>query len=101
MNRLGDALVDLESATRMAPDVPRYAYVYAVALNSAGEPDRAVQVVYQALERQPFDRDLLSLGISLHRDQGDFGRARDLARRLLEVAPNDPAILRMIGELGN
>jgi Flp pilus assembly protein TadD len=101
MNRLGDALVDLESATRMAPDVPRYAYVYAVALNSAGEPDRAVQLVYQALERQPFDRDLLSLGISLHRDQGDFGRARDLARRLLEVAPNDPAILRMIGELGN
>jgi Flp pilus assembly protein TadD len=52
------ALAELQEATELAPDDPRFAYVYAVALNGTGKPREALAVTEAALERAPGDRAL-------------------------------------------
>ena len=56
--QLSAALIELERAATLAPEQARYVYVYAVALDSAGEPDRAREVLETARQRHPEDGSL-------------------------------------------
>jgi predicted Zn-dependent protease len=55
--RLCRALDLLRRAHELAPDSARYAYVYAVALNSTGASGQAMAVLGQAHRQHPTDRD--------------------------------------------
>jgi tetratricopeptide (TPR) repeat protein len=55
-----NALKALAAASRLDPANARYAYVYAVALNDAGQQKQAMQVLATALARNPYDRDVLA-----------------------------------------
>jgi len=57
--RLHDALPMLAKAAALRPDVPRYAFVHGVALHEAGDTPRALDVLRQAHERFPADREIL------------------------------------------
>ena len=48
-----DALAELATAARLAPDNPRLAYVHAVALHDAGELAQARQLLTTAAARFP------------------------------------------------
>lgn len=50
------AIVELRRATDLAPDDTRYAYVYAVALHSAGETRQAIAFLEEFHARRPGDR---------------------------------------------
>ncbi|MFQ3324431.1 MAG: putative CXXCH cytochrome family protein [Pseudomonadales bacterium] len=58
--QLTDALVSLKTASELAPETIRYAYVYAVALDSAGQTQQAVDQLLKALKWAPQDYQLLS-----------------------------------------
>ena len=47
-NRHDEALPELRAAAELAPESARFVYVYAVALNSLGEPEEALQVLEEA-----------------------------------------------------
>jgi predicted CXXCH cytochrome family protein len=55
------ALVQLESAFIQRPDNPRYALVYAVALDNQGRTSEAVTVLQKAAETRPRDAQLLQV----------------------------------------
>ena len=57
-NRHSEALEDLRWAAELAPGVARFSYVYAVALNSLGDPAAARQVLEDAAVRHPDDPDI-------------------------------------------
>ena len=54
-----EAVAELGRAAELAPENPRYAYVYAVALQETGRAGDAVPVLEAALRRHPTDPDLL------------------------------------------
>jgi len=54
------ALQELALAAKLAPDNARYAYVYAIGLNSAGKQREALTVLKAADAQQPYNLDLLS-----------------------------------------
>ncbi len=62
-----EALVELQRAYSLGPDNPRFAYVYAVALNSMGQQDEALRIAELARDRFPSDDDLRNLWQSLQR----------------------------------
>ena len=72
LKRLDEALGELRRAAELAPEQARYAYVYAVALHSAGRGGEAMTVLKDSLARHPDDRDTLLALISFSRDAGDF-----------------------------
>ena len=48
--RPADALAEFRAATEIEPDRARYAYVYAVALHSAGQVDEAIALLALSLD---------------------------------------------------
>jgi predicted Zn-dependent protease len=75
LGRKDEALAALQLATRLAPDDARFAYVYAVGLDSAAKPDAAVTELTRALARHPNDRQLADALTAMRHDAGGGARA--------------------------
>jgi Tfp pilus assembly protein PilF len=80
------ALGELERATILAPDNARFAYVYAVALHSAGKSKEAIARLEKTLAAHPNDRDVLQALASFHQARGDNAVAEKDAERLRQLA---------------
>ena len=65
------AIDELETAATLSPGNVTYGYVYAVALNSASEHERALKVIRQLHDRFPDDRGVLTALVAFYRDAGD------------------------------
>jgi Tfp pilus assembly protein PilF len=88
--RMPAALRALQRAAELAPEVPRYAYVYAVALDSTGESSQALRVLRASQQRHPADGETLQLLIDLLGRRGEEETAQGYARQLAELYP-EPA----------
>jgi predicted CXXCH cytochrome family protein len=100
--RKGDKAAALESlaqAVRLAPERPRYAYVWAVALHSAGRSSEALKALRTADKRHPYDVALLGTLVLIERETGDTKAALAHARKLAEALPDDPRVKALVTEL--
>lgn len=95
--RSGEALGELAAAARLEPASARYAYVYAVALNDAGQPKQALQVLDAALARHPYDREVLAA--LAHFRAGDREAARNYVRQLRELDPESVEYAQMAKQI--
>ena len=68
LNRHDEALAELGQAAQLAPEVARFVYVYAVALNSLGQPDEAFRVLEEARLAHPDDPDIAAFLEALQND---------------------------------
>jgi predicted CXXCH cytochrome family protein len=97
--RPDDALAEFRVATELEPDRLRYAYVYAVALHSAGRVDDSIKILKESLARHPNDRDTLLALVTFNRDADDIGAALEYAEQLTRLAPNDRELNSLVGDL--
>jgi tetratricopeptide (TPR) repeat protein len=88
-DRLDAALAELGRAVELDEDDARYVYVYAVAVNSLGEPQRAVGILENARRRFPGDYDIAWALATMYRDAGRIDDAKTTAQALLEQFPGD------------
>ena len=79
------ALEALREATRLAPDEPRFAYVYGVALYDGVGAARGRAVLDAALTRFPNDRDLLQAVAAYAQAAGDAPAAQRHLQRLHSI----------------
>nr|WP_092233770.1 tetratricopeptide repeat protein [Bradyrhizobium sp. Gha] len=93
------ALDELRQATALDPGQSRYAYVYAIALHSAGRREEALAVLRDSLQTHPNDRDVLSAAISLSREQGNAAAALSYAERLSRLMQGNREIDALIKQL--
>jgi len=99
LKRLDEALGEFRLAAQLAPEQARYAYVHAVALNSAGRSSEAIAVLKDSLVRHPDDRETLLALISFSRQGGDISAALAYAQQLARMAPTDPNVTRLLQDL--
>jgi predicted CXXCH cytochrome family protein len=99
LKRPDAALGELQRAAELDRDRARYAYVYAVALHSAGRGGEAMTVLNEVLVRHPADRDTLVALVGYSRDAGNFAAALDYAERLARVVPDDRSVATLIENL--
>ncbi len=88
--RTDQSLKALRKAAELAPESARYAYVYAVALNDAGQPGDALKALDTALKRHPYSRDLLTALAHFSAQAGKRDAALGYAKRLSELDPENP-----------
>ena len=98
-NRLSEAIDALNQATKLAPDISRYAYVYGIALNSAGQISKARQVLSAAQDKFPENIDILYALVTIHRDQDDAQGAQGYAKRLAALRPDQEYFQQLVNEL--
>ena len=94
-----DALPELRRASELAPGNARYAYVYAIALNSIGAKGQAMELLETSHKRHPADRDTLLALVSIARESGDFATALLHARELVALYPTDMQLRLLILDL--
>jgi tetratricopeptide (TPR) repeat protein len=102
LTRKGDktaALNEFVEAAKLAPDNARYAYVHAIAVDSAGKRAQALTLLRSANKRHPNDLDILSALLSMSRETGDRQAALGYAKQLAELLPGNPELGRLIAEL--
>jgi predicted CXXCH cytochrome family protein len=93
------ALQELAEATELAPNNARYAYVYAIGLNSVAKQRKALAVLEAANARHPYNLDILSALISMQREAGDTKAALVYARKAAEALPDNKEIKQLITDL--
>ena len=82
--QLDTALPSLETAASLAPENPRFAYVYGVALHTAGQTEQALEVLRAASARHPHDTETSQALATFSREAGAQHGHR------LAVAPRSP-----------
>ena len=97
--RQEEALAALAKAAELQPVEPRYAFVHAVALHDLGQTDRALEVLKGAYQRHPTNRELLWALAVFSQEQGESEAAATFARKLFELAPQDPRAQQLLREL--
>ena len=82
----GEALAEFAKAASLDPGNARFAYVYGVALYSAGRGDQALAMLVAASAKHPADTDILAALASFYGERGDSAKAEAYAQRMREVA---------------
>ncbi|HET7881307.1 MAG TPA: multiheme c-type cytochrome [Acetobacteraceae bacterium] len=98
-HKYDEALQQLRRASELAPNNTRYAYVYAVALNSTGAQGDAMALLEWTHQQHPTDREVLVALVSMARERNDVPTALRHARELLMLSPGDPQLRLLIAAL--
>jgi Flp pilus assembly protein TadD len=91
--RPSDALGEFERATRSRPGNARFGHAYALALQSLGRDDEALEVLKRTHERVPASREVLLALIESHHRRGELETARGYAEKLSEISPERPGAM--------
>jgi predicted CXXCH cytochrome family protein len=97
--QLDAAVEELRRAAELDLERARYAYVYALGLQSAGRRSDALAVLKANLQRHPNDRDTLSAMVNLSREADDARGALEYAERLAKMTPADAGLARLVEQL--
>lgn len=95
------ALDELYSAVLNASDNMRYRYVYALGLNSAGQPEKALKILRETLEQFPDNIEILIALTTMNRDAGHNPEAISYAKQLNILIPDNKEIKNLIHDLSN
>jgi predicted CXXCH cytochrome family protein len=95
------ALGFLRNAALNDPEDPHYSYVYAIGLNSQKRPGEALDVLQEALERHPYDRDILYSLATISMENGMDEAALVYARSLVENYPQDANYQQLLTTLSD
>jgi len=93
------AIEELRRAAELEPDRSRYAYVYAVGLESLGRRAEAVAVLKENLKRHPHEPETLLALINFARADGDAATALGYAEQLAEVELDNQPLNELIRAL--
>ena len=91
-HRLQAAIESLARAAELAPEHGRYAYVHAVALDSAGRTGEALPILEAAQGRDPANREILVALVQFNAKLGQREAAGRWLDRLATLAPGDPTV---------
>jgi Flp pilus assembly protein TadD len=97
--RLPEAVDLFRRAAKARPDVPRLAYVYAVALHDTGRAGEAIAVLEGALRQRPANREVLAALATYLGERGDAQRALGYAEQLAALDPTDAAAQKLVETL--
>lgn len=100
-NQHAEALDHFKNAATLAPGSARFAYVYAVALDSLERRGEAIAQLEAALVRHPHDVDLLNLGLAIASQERDFAAIRSHAKRLAAIFPDEASYKDLLAQPDN
>lgn len=95
------AMKNLEAAAQLQENNIRYQYVYAIALNSTGKSDKAIQVLKESLSKAPYDAELLYALATINADIKNTREALKYANKLVEYYPENSNFRALANQLSS
>ena len=97
--KLNEALIYLKKAMETEPGQPNFGYTYAIALNSTGSSNEALEVLKKVHGEHQNDQTILQSLTTISRDNGLYGEAEIYARRLLRIDPHNQGYATLLREV--
>jgi Flp pilus assembly protein TadD len=94
-SRLAEAASLLAKAAELAPEYARIRYNYGLALQKLGQKEQAERELLAAQELDPAEPDYPRALAILYAQQNRWTEAAAMARRVLALQPDDPAVHQM------
>jgi len=88
--RMPEAINALRKAANLRQVNPRFTYVYAVALNSTGQSEKAITELKNVHDKHPNNRDILYTLATMNLDSERWDNALEYVNKLIALAPDDP-----------
>lgn len=85
----------LKMATEQTDSLPRYAYVYAIALDNNKQTNEAIKVLVRANEQWPNQYDLLMTLVSYLEKTGNITNVLQYVSALTAIAPDDQNVKKL------
>jgi tetratricopeptide (TPR) repeat protein len=96
----GQKALDLLAAVaQLDPANARYAYVYALALNEAGQTSTAIETLERNIKLHPYGRDSLAALVSFCDQSGKPGEALTYAQRIYQLDQVNPRVRQVFKTL--
>lgn len=95
-DRKAEALVEFRKASQLVPDNTRFAYVYAVALDSIGQSQAALSEIRRVLPSNGTDAELLIAAATFSRNAGDYKAMQGYLQALINANPNNPQVRQFV-----
>jgi len=99
LGRQDDGLIELRRAMELDRVNPRYSFVYAIALNSLGQPREATEFLYSIKDQFKNDFDIHWALATMLRDQEEFDAAREVANELVDRFPDASQVPSLLDSL--
>jgi predicted CXXCH cytochrome family protein len=99
--RYGEATGALQRAAELDPTQARFAYVYAVLLQSTGRAAEAEAVLLKGLQANPSDVQLLATLVQVELSKGGHAKALSYVDRLRILLPDDASLEELERKLKN
>jgi predicted Zn-dependent protease len=93
------ALEHLAAAARLDPSNGRFAYIYALALDDAGQTGAAINVLQAEVEKHPNNGDSLAALAGFYGKAGYPQRGATYANRLIQLEPENPQARQLLTQL--
>ncbi len=93
------ALEQLAAAARLDPSNARFAYIYALALDDAGQTGLAINVLEAEVERHPYDGESLAALAGFYGKTGNPRQGETYANRLIQLEPDNPQARQLLIQL--
>ena len=90
-----EALAELQKAYEQEPNQARYAFVYGVALQSAGQTEAGRHILEKSIATHPWNIDLNNALLADALRANDVSRAAVYAKHLSALKPDDAALTRL------
>lgn len=97
LRRYGDAEALLAECLKLAPSFDAARHNYAVVLNRAAKPAAALPEVERLLAKEPRNLGLLNLKGAVLANMGEYARATEVYRAVLDAQPRQPMIWMSLG----
>ena len=89
----------IEIAANQAKNNRRYQFVYAIALNTLKQTEKALTVLEKTHQQFPDDSEILITLITINRDAGNKQSALAYAYKLMDIMPANPDLKNLINQL--
>ena len=90
--KMPEALGKLSRAVELDPGIARYSYVYAIALQSLGQIEKAIEILESSYGQHPGNVDILLALVTINRDAGNREQALRYLQPLKKLLPGNRSI---------
>lgn len=101
LNRNDEAITQLETALKYMPENTRVYYNLGLLYDAVRKPELAENVIVEGLKQEASNENLLYLLAYHYSQNSELEKAKNIARRLIELYPQNSQYINFYNRLGN
>jgi len=97
--RRSEAIDTFKKATQLAPENETLKYYYALSIMETGQVERALEILEEAYQINPYNTNIIFALTTINRDQNNLSAALKYAQILYDLAPQSQSAQQLLNQI--